>query len=269
VLKADAQLALVPEDVVVVDPDGKAIKAAQVLRDRRDDRPVPRGRGHSEEIDMARFVLNVAREGSSEDALRKELAARLDGWDVDVFLLEDRLADLPEVEIQRPKARVCAGCGAPGTEDEDAAPGQVALHWKVREVMVCIDCHAKERGKGSQVEGADQDRALAQIVGLLRAARVLSVKGSQLCEVLEEGLGVARAALETPPRSGRPPAQGVWGRVVSERTNLDEAVDEAVVAALVQLEDLDPRQRIEAAFRIVRIVLSAFELDPDGSGSRE
>jgi len=28
VLKADAQLALVPEDVVVVDPDGKAIKAA-------------------------------------------------------------------------------------------------------------------------------------------------------------------------------------------------------------------------------------------------
>ena len=108
-----------------------------------------------------------------------------------------------QTEIERPKARVCAGCGAPGTEDEDAAPGQVALHWKVRGVMVCIDCHAKERGKGSQVEGADQDRALAQIVGLLRAARVLSVKGSQLCEVLEEGLGVARAALETPPRYRR------------------------------------------------------------------
>ena len=46
---------------------------------------------------------------------------------------------------------------------------------------------------------------------------------------------------------------------MSERiTNFDEAV----VAA-------DPRQRIEAAFRIVRIVLSAFEFDPDGSGSRE
>ena len=44
---------------------------------------------------------------------------------------------------RHPKA--CAGCGRAGVLHENVPPGQVALHWHVREAWVCVDCYQKEK----------------------------------------------------------------------------------------------------------------------------
>lgn len=58
-----------------------------------------------------------------------------------------RLVDsAPACEPDPPHvATVCAGCGRPGSSTEEIPPGEVALHWVVRGVWVCIDCWQKNQ----------------------------------------------------------------------------------------------------------------------------
>jgi hypothetical protein len=57
--------------------------------------------------------------------------------------IRNLISDEWKEERQELPPNCCPGCGRPGTTASSIPEGQVALHWIVRGLPVCIDCRSK------------------------------------------------------------------------------------------------------------------------------